>query len=207
MLENASRQVILVAITALCAVLFAIFVRPNLGNDIKGGVQLIYEVPQELLVKTEQDSPAHTKPDETMNQTITVIRDRIDPTGTIEALVARRGSNGILIELPTMEETQLQVIEERIQSLGKLEMRIVATDDPPENATKFNIAEEKRRLEKWLNEGGGKALVLDNWRNIEQFNNLAPENGGPQAGRKLQWFPHIILPKNKTQWYYSFVKG
>ncbi len=201
MLENARRQAILVSLTLLAAILVGVFLPPYLGTDLKGGTQLIYEIPEDVLAKMQANDPAAT-PDAIMTQTVSVIRERIDPTGTIDVLVSRRGQNGILIELPSMEDAQLKVIEDRIESLGKLEMRIVLHEGSPAAA---NPGEEKKRLQAWLDKGG-KALVLDSWKNIDQFNSNPTE--GPIAFGKVAWYPHLITPslKDGARWAYSFAK-
>jgi hypothetical protein len=94
MLENARRQFILVLITLVGALLCCVFLKPLWGPDLKGGNQLIYEVPQEVLQKLqEQKISAH----DVMAHTVLVVAQRIDPTGVNGALVSQRGDNGILI--------------------------------------------------------------------------------------------------------------
>ena len=197
MLENARRQVFLVLLTIVGALLCSILLKPGLGMDLKGGNQLIYEVPDEVLAKLERDEK--TSKDAVMEHTLRIVRDRIDPTGVLEALVSRRGQNGILIELPYREKAELDQIKARISSLGKLEMRIVAYEGWAQDDVKFDLASEKRRLEDWL-KTGGKELVVENYKNIERFNESP--NTGPLAFGKLRWYPHLVEPQpgNKKIW-------
>ena len=198
MLENARRQVILVLLTIVGAILCSVLLKPGFGMDLKGGNQLIYEVPEEVLQKIElQDKGASRE--RVMEQTLQIVRDRIDPTGVLEALVSRRGQNGILIELPYREKDELDQIKARISSLGKLEMRIVAYEGWSQDEIKFDMAAERRRLEDWL-KTGGKELVLENYKNIDRFND-AP-NTGPLAKGNLRWYPHLVEPQldNRKKW-------
>ena len=197
MLENARRQVLLVLLTIVGALLCSVLLEPGFGMDLKGGNQLIYEVPDEVLVKLEQNEKAPREA--VMEHTLRIVRDRIDPTGVLDALVSRRGQNGILIELPYREKAELDQIKARISSLGKLEMRIVAYEGWAQDDVKFDLAAEKRRLEDWL-KTGGKELVLESHKNIERFNESP--NTGPMAFGKIQWYPHLVEPQlaNKKLW-------
>src|SRR5262245_34049058 len=94
MLENARRQTILVFVTLVAGLLCMCVRSPGWGMDRKGGNQLIYEVPEDALQKLVLNE--HTSIDKVMEHTVQIVRDRIDPTGTLDALVTRRGNNGIL---------------------------------------------------------------------------------------------------------------
>jgi len=197
MLENARRQAFLVLLTIVGALICSLQLKPGLGMDLKGGNQLIYEVPEEVMAKLV--AAERTSPDAVMDHTVRIVRERIDPSGVLEALVSRRGQNGILIELPYREKAELDQIKARITSLGKLEMRIVAYEGWAQDDVKFDLAAEKRRLEDWL-KTGGKELVLENYKNIERFNESP--NTGPLSFGKIQWYPHLVEPQltNKKLW-------
>ncbi|MEY2981841.1 MAG: hypothetical protein RL562_2068 [Planctomycetota bacterium] len=201
MLENARRQLLLVILAAAGA-LIAIGVLPlNRGLDLSGGVQLIYEVDVE---RAQQDGtiPVDASPEQVsqiLDETVEIIGERIDPQGTLEAVVTRRGDTGILLELPNMTEAEIRAVESRVENLGLLEFRIVADDRyvaEEDTSIKFVLGEEKRRLETWLsaNDGVNRKLVADNPRAIQVFNGLAADAGGPQAGKWLRWFPKIVRP-------------
>ena len=171
MLENARRQLLLVILAAAGA-LIAIGVLPlNRGLDLSGGVQLIYEVDVE---RAQQDGtiPVDASPEQVsqiLDETVEIIGERIDPQGTLEAVVTRRGDTGILLELPNMTEAEIRAVESRVENLGLLEFRIVADDryvSEEDTSVKFVLSEEKRRLETWLsaNDGVNRTLVAENPR-------------------------------------------
>src|SRR5262245_76113 len=163
--------------------------KPQLGPDLQGGNQLIFEVPEEVLDKLVHSG---LKAADVMTQTVSVIQQRLDPTGTLDALVSQRGHNGVLIELPHADRERLEVIKERIAKLGKLEMVIVATEDFVSDNISFDLPAEKKRLQDWLNTGG-KEAVLERPSNIEQFNDDAEK--GPIARPYLKWVPHLVEPR------------
>ncbi|GAB4144684.1 MAG: hypothetical protein Fur0037_12510 [Planctomycetota bacterium] len=208
MLENARRQVFLVLLTIAAAIVVSLKMSPNWGADLKGGVQFIYEVPEKVIQAELKRSLASE--DAVMEQTISVIAERVDPTGTLDALVSRHGKYGIIIELPYLPPAELAAAKERISSLGKLEMRVVATDDylDEKNGNKklFDLAAEKKRLEDWL-KNGGKQLLKNDWKAIDHFNDDL--QNGPIARGNLRWFVHFVEPdlKNSKRWDYAFTQA
>ena len=149
MLENARRQFFLVLFAILLGVASIAFLKPSLGNDLKGGTQLLYDVPADVLDDLAQKENASK--DSIMAQTITVMRERIDPNGTLDPLITRSGETGILVELSYFENPQdLKRVLDRISNLGRLEMRIVAYDGWAQEGNSLvasRIKVEKERLD------------------------------------------------------------
>ncbi|MCA8948997.1 MAG: protein translocase subunit SecD [Planctomycetes bacterium] len=216
MLENVRAQLFLVLLSIVGAIACIATLPPLYGPDLKGGTQLIYDVPEEVLrelTKKEQVSI-----NDIMEQTVLVLRERIDPTGTTNATVVRSGDTGILIELPWSEDPQELIrFKDRIANLGKLEMRIVADDDYSAAATedapeiKFNLQAERTRLESWLKQPGNKELlttkVEDITDNLRRYNEAGPAVG-PLAFPNLAWYPRVIgrNDKDATRWDTSYAK-
>ena len=211
MLENAKGQFLLVLLSLVGAIVCFTMLKPIYGPDLKGGTQLIYEVPEDIVEQLTQKEGVSVT--DVMEQTLTVIRDRIDPNGTSEVLVTQSGDTGILIELPWFEDPQdLIRHKDRIANLGKLEMRIVADGDYAAAATdtegevRFNMQTEKTRLETWLKSPGNMALfganLDDLLANIRRFNDDTRQ--GPVAFGNLAWYPRVIKPDSKGNWEYTF---
>jgi SecD/SecF fusion protein len=198
MLENARRQFILVLLVLAGALACMVALHPTLGPDLRGGTQLHYDVPKDFLdqlVQKEGMSQAAI-----MEQTIGVIAERVDPSGTLDVLVVPAGDTGILIELPYMQDVELGRVLDRIANLGKLEMRIVADGDYVNGSVRFNMQMEKQRLETWLQQPGNKEALLDDHRNIRLFNE--DQAVGPAAFQKLKWYPRLIgpNPEDSSRW-------
>lgn len=206
MLENASRQFFLVLLALVAGIAAIVTIKPALGSDLKGGTQLRYEVPREILDQLVKKENAPIE--QVMTQTIAIITERIDPDGTIGPLVTRSGETGILIELPYFEARQdLMRVEERIANLGKLEMRMVADGDYASGDVKFNIAEEKKRIEAWLKQPGNKEALYEDLRNLRHFND--DPVSGPLAFGKLAWYPRLLQAKGGTEktWDLSYTQA
>jgi SecD/SecF fusion protein len=204
MLENPRRQLFLVVLVCLFGLISAFSHKPALGLDLSGGTQLIYDVDIEAAKASGlvgKDVPNH----EIMRETLGIIAERIDPTGTREMVVTQRGESGILIELPDVGETEAAILKRQIETLGRLEMRLVASADYNEGGVRFDLEGEKRRLEAWLNEGTNRALVSEHPERIDLFNHLTGDKGRIDR-EHLLWFPHKILPsyRDSTQWDYSY---
>ncbi|MBM4062398.1 MAG: protein translocase subunit SecD [Planctomycetes bacterium] len=209
MLENARRQLFLVLLSLVAGLFCVVWFKAQWGQDLKGGSQLRYEIPKDVLEKLVAKEGASIAA--VMDQTIGVIRDRIDPTGTIDVPVTHSGETGILIELPWFDDPQeLKRVQARIANLGKLEMRMVADGDYFAPATetapemRFDMAAEARRLEDWLRVPGNKEALLEDLRNISRFND-DPRQGPVRFGN-LAWYPHLRgpSPKNPDLWDLSF---
>ncbi|MCC6782130.1 MAG: protein translocase subunit SecD [Planctomycetes bacterium] len=199
MLENARRQVLLVALTIAASILVLAFTPLNYGLDLSGGVQLVYEVDVEAS-KAQGVIPPNASAEEisaVMESTVQIILERIDPQGTREAVVTRRGEFGILIELPNLSEADALTVESQIQNLGRLEFRVLASDQYNKGGVSFNVRAERTRLQQWLdaNDGANRKLVAGDPEAIDIFNKLSPDLGGPQAGENLKWRPRLVEPK------------
>jgi len=204
MLENASRQFILVLVAVLLGLACTLTLKPTLGPDLKGGTQLLYNVPQDLLDELTKKEGIPTS--EVMAQTITVMRERIDPNGTLQPLITQSGDTGILIELGSLDSQERKRVLERISNLGELEMRMLAYDDYKKDNVTFNLANEKTRFEAWLQKPENKALLEKDPKDVRRYNEGVM---GPIAGRNLAWMMREIRPstKNPEFWDTSYSFG
>ena len=103
MLENPSRQIALVLVFILASAASLIFKDFKLGNDLAGGTELIYEVDREQARKDRKFEDG--KWGEFMTTIVDTIQARIDPDGTLNAEVLRRGDAGIYIGLPKVTQS------------------------------------------------------------------------------------------------------
>ena len=105
------RFILVLGLLAGCAAL-AINVKPNLGLDLKGGAQFVFQAEG-----TEQ-TPANA---ENVDKTLQVLRGRVDALGVAESTLVRQGENRILVELPGVtSDAEAQKAEDRIGTTAKL---------------------------------------------------------------------------------------
>ena len=206
MLENASRQLFLVLLTIVVGIVCTVTLTIPWGIDLKGGTQLLYELPRDVLDKLRVGENASI--DQIVEQAQAVIADRIDPTGVLDPLITRSGETGILIELPFFQDKlELKRVLERVGNLGRLELRIVADKDFDLQPGRFNMAFEKQRLEQWLKDPENARLIRENPLNIRRYNEDV--TGGPLQAGSLAWFPFEVKPTGAEdrEWDYSFAHG
>jgi len=67
----------------------------------------------------------------TINQSIKVLRDRIDPTGTMELTLAKEGSERILLQVPGADNEEVKKIESVIEKTAHLSFHEVKNPDSP----------------------------------------------------------------------------
>ncbi|MEM7202766.1 MAG: protein translocase subunit SecD [Planctomycetota bacterium] len=199
MIENAGRQVILVVLVALASLYFIVAEKTRLGLDLKSGTQLVYELPLAELSEEED-------PETVISETLNIIGERIDPTGVLDARITRRGERQFLVELPEKDKTESEIIKSQIQNLGKLEMRVLADAQYDEEGITFdNLADEKKRVEDWLNEDNNRQLVATDPGQIILYNQLPTEDGGRLDTENLVWVPGKIYPaaRDRSRWDFA----
>ncbi|MEE2990176.1 MAG: protein translocase subunit SecD [Planctomycetota bacterium] len=88
------------------------------GVDLKGGVNLIYQLKPE---ENQEDEPP-------IDALIQALSRRINPGGTREMVLRAYGSRQIEIIIPDAEESEIAQIKKRITQAGLLQFRIVANN-------------------------------------------------------------------------------
>ena len=117
------RFILVLGLLAGCAAL-ALNVKPNLGLDLRGGAQFVFEAEG-----TEQ-TPATA---ENVDKTLEVLRGRVDALGVAESTLVRQGENRILVELPGVtNDEEAQEAEERIGTTAKLTIHEVLSEAQPD---------------------------------------------------------------------------
>ncbi|GAA1934122.1 protein translocase subunit SecD [Nocardioides hwasunensis] len=118
-----------------CAAL-AINVKPNLGLDLKGGAQFVFEA------EGTEATPASS---ENVDKTLQVLRGRVDALGVAESTLVRQGQNRILVELPGVtSDEEAQQAEERIGTTAKLTIHEVLRTAQPDEATDPDQAQDQQ---------------------------------------------------------------
>ncbi|MFZ5830037.1 MAG: protein translocase subunit SecD [Planctomycetota bacterium] len=92
---------------------------PKLGVDLSGGVILVYQVdPQQKETNKSVD----------MDELISALSLRINPSGVREITIRAFGPEQVEIIIPNVSEDEARRIEQRISSIGTLEFRILANN-------------------------------------------------------------------------------
>ncbi len=122
------RFILVLGLLVGCAAL-AVNVKPNLGLDLKGGAQFVFQAEG-----TEQ-TPANA---ENVDKTLSVLNQRVNALGVAESNVIRQGENRILVELPGVtSDEEAQEAEDKIGATAKLTIHeVVATAQPDAEPSK-----------------------------------------------------------------------
>jgi preprotein translocase subunit SecD len=116
--------VVMLLIVAGAASALAVGARPNLGLDLQGGISAIYTP---VLPEGEPEPEDY---EAVLDETIEVIRARVDSLGVAEPDISRQGTD-ILVQLPGV--TDADRLREIIGTTAKLEFRPVTAVIPPED--------------------------------------------------------------------------
>ncbi|MFQ5503929.1 MAG: protein translocase subunit SecD, partial [Planctomycetota bacterium] len=191
MVEHAWRRILFILILIGLGITFLLSNGIRLGLDLQGGSRLVYRVDLDKLsaqTASEGTKKELSEADRTriMDETLLIISQRIDPRGTTDANITVAGSERLLIELPGMEEHELDQVVRRIKTLGKLDMRMVVERDYLGGF--FEMDQERERLEKWLKKPEVKDEIARDPLYIQRFNEMAGTDEGPK-NKYLKWFP------------------
>ena len=118
------RLLFVLGLLAGCAYI-AVDREPELGLDLRGGAQFIFEA------EGTEDTPATA---ENVDRTLEVLRGRVDALGVAESTLVRQGENRILVELPGItDEDEAEAAREKIGQTAQLTvhpvLRTVANPD------------------------------------------------------------------------------
>lgn len=105
--------IVLVAIASVSAVLFS-DTEPQLGLDLQGGISVVLQ-------------PTKPAEDAALNQTIEIIRSRVDALGVAEPEITRQG-NSIVVQLPGVKNQQRAI--EIVGDTAELRFRPVLASIP-----------------------------------------------------------------------------
>lgn len=92
------------------------------GIDILGGSSFTLRVQPREAADGKQEPPTSSQ----IDQAITVLRKRLDSTGTNEAQINRLGTDQIQVQMPGVSEQESASIRETIEKVAKLELREVS---------------------------------------------------------------------------------
>ncbi|CUR57326.1 putative protein translocase subunit SecDF [metagenome] len=105
------RFILVLGLLVGCAAL-AVNVKPNLGLDLKGGAQFVFQA------EGTEETPANA---ENVDKTLSVLNQRVNALGVAESNVIRQGEDRILVELPGVtSDKEAQDAEDKIGTTAKL---------------------------------------------------------------------------------------
>ncbi len=135
MVENLGRKTLLIVSLLIVAVLSMVLPEQPFrrGLDLAGGTRLVYFVDwDKALAEGKISAAEHADQATLLKDMIGIIRNRVDPIGTLEASFSAQGANRIVIEIPstanvTGTETEGTLLEDITGSQSSLS---IVDDDP-----------------------------------------------------------------------------
>ncbi len=104
MVENLGRKTLLIVFLLIGAVLSMVLPDQafRYGLDLSGGTRLVYFVDWDKALAEGKISPLeHANKPELLKEMIGIIRNRVDPHGTLEASFSAQGDDRLVIEIPS----------------------------------------------------------------------------------------------------------
>jgi SecD/SecF fusion protein len=124
-IERRKRNVGTVLTLGVCAL--CLFAASPPKDRLKGGIDILGGSSFSLHIQPRADVEGNEMPvtPSQVDQAITVIEKRLNGMGTAEPIIARQGSNGILLQMPGVEPQESDRIRATLQKVAKLELREV----------------------------------------------------------------------------------
>jgi preprotein translocase subunit SecD len=105
------------------------------------------------IVISMSDDAIETLKDEVVNETLTIIRKRVEAFGLVEPDVRKNGETDIDVQLPGVEKSQMAIVRERIGQTAQLTFRIV------DHTANF-FADKAPQLDGWKAQNPDKAKTI-----------------------------------------------
>lgn len=148
-IERRRRNVGTVLTLGICALCISAVIPPK--ERLKGGIDILGGSSFSLHIQPRMDEEGNEMPitPSQVDQAITVIEKRLNSMGTAEPIIARQGSNGILLQMPGVEPQESERIRATLQKVAKLQLHKVSPRNdelgPDRKSLAARVAE---RLEK-----------------------------------------------------------
>ena len=154
-------QMVMIIVVVALAIL-GLYSKPiQRGIDLRGGGELLFRIDT-----TDIDRDQHPRLAE---ETVQIIRERIDPTGERGLVIQARDQFRILMQLPGFSREQTKAIIALATNMGKLEWRLV--DDDP---IKRDLLKAGKKLP-----GYAYYAFADSWRAVLEERVASGEMPGP----------------------------
>ncbi|MBL8890965.1 MAG: protein translocase subunit SecD [Planctomycetaceae bacterium] len=99
---------------------------PRFGVDLKGGTVIVGQI--DVSKVDENDPNSGERGSFEIDDLIRQLKNRIDPTGLLEIVIRRLGADKIEVVIPDVDQVEAQRIWNKMNKIGFLQFRIVATD-------------------------------------------------------------------------------
>jgi SecD/SecF fusion protein len=130
--------VLLIGVVGLC-----ILAASPPREKLKGGIDILGGSAFSLRLQERETDNGEKMPitDQQVEQAITVIEKRLNGMGNTEPLIARQGTNGILVQMPGVSPEDSARIRETLEKVAKLELREVSKRNDEVGADGKTLAE------------------------------------------------------------------
>jgi len=125
-IERRRRNVGTALTLGICALCIAAVIPPK--DRLKGGIDILGGSSFSLHIQPRMDAEGNEMPitPSQVDQAITVIEKRLNSMGTAEPIIARQGTNGILLQMPGVEPQESERIRATLQKVAKLQLHKVS---------------------------------------------------------------------------------
>ncbi|MBA2529847.1 MAG: protein translocase subunit SecD [Euzebyales bacterium] len=174
--------VFLVVVAALWGTIFALGLTPQLGLDLQGGVSI-----------TLAPAPGQAVDQGRLDQTVTIIRNRIDALGVAEPEITRQGET-VQVQLPGLADREQA--EQVIGRTAQLQFRPVLAEIPPGSRGYERSGQPCDDLPEGVPPAGREIVLCERTFDDATADNAEPQLAPPDQWRKLRVGPVALAGEN-----------
>jgi len=141
-------------------------ITPEFARNLRSDLVRMPPRENKIILKLSDRSVIQIR-DEVVNQTLDVIRKRVEAFGLVEPDIRKNGDTDIDVQLPGVGKAQMDMIRERIGQTAQLAFRIVDRQEPAKDFFKKNEENLKKFREKYPAKGA--MLHLDQNHTTGQY--------------------------------------
>lgn len=109
----------------------------TLGLDLRGGSHLLLEVDSSELIQNKNPATHSQIINDAVEQSLEVVRRRLNETGMVEPIITRQGKDGILVQMPGVNDPQH--IRELLGTTAQMTFHWVADDKTRANTPVISV--------------------------------------------------------------------
>jgi SecD/SecF fusion protein len=130
--------VLLVGVTAFCVMATLPF-----DQRLKGGIDIVGGSSFTLRLQPRVNEAGDAQPitSEQVDKAIAIIEKRLNPGGNLDLQISRQGADGILVQMPGIEDKESNEIRTQLEKVAKLELREVSPRNDELGPDRKSLAE------------------------------------------------------------------
>ena len=167
-------------------------VAPQEPANPVGPWRLVYELPLDALQRSLRDNPREDL-EQLLARSASSLQQRVAAVPGTGVQVTRGEATTFTVVFAEAAAGDVARVRALLENPGRLEMRMIADGDYSKDGVHFDLALEKQRVQRWLDDGGRDRVQRDP-RRIDEYRG---------ADKNVRWFVHRVWPSTERAGHWS----